>query len=148
VSPAPVVREVRSGARRTRWIALVLVILSVAITASWMAMKRMMRVEPTTVAELARGRTGRIEIALEVTGTRADATCDATMLEPDDAGGTAYHRTRWALHVGIDARTQVVMGQRSDLHTGAVAIARGTVQGDDIIDVDRIVVLTGQVTVR
>ena len=103
MSPAPVLREVSSGARRTRWIVLVVVIVGVAITGSWMAMKRMMRVAPATVAELARGRTGRIEIALEVTGTRADATCDATMLEPDDAGGTAYHRTRRAIHVGIDS---------------------------------------------
>ena len=59
-----------------------------------------------------------------------------------------YTRTATAVTVQSNRQTKIVMGKPADVHAGAVVHVTGTVQKDQVIAADQIVILTGYVKVQ
>jgi len=89
---------------------------------------------------------GEIEATLEVGGTPSEDVLQGTLLERQGDG--TYQRTKRTLNVRWRSDTPVVMGKKADVHRGAVIQIKGKSRLDRSVEAERIVILTGYVTVR
>ena len=89
-----------------------------------------------------------VTIALGVTALPSSDLLTGTLLERNADG--LYHRTGKTVQVRWQNSTSIVMGQRQDVHVGAILQVRGrtTASGGSVVDADEIVILTGAVTVQ
>jgi hypothetical protein len=112
------------------------------------AMGRMTMGTPTaSEAQVTASAAGdQLEIALEVTAAPDGGPFAATVLERSDQG--TYRRSSRALRVRWGSDTSLVMGRVNDIRPGAIVQARGRMGIDDLLEADRLVILTGSVVVR
>jgi hypothetical protein len=143
---------------RSRWLpktgrgwillGLVCVGLTLAVALPVYAMGRMMTgVRPISEGQLAASAVGdQVEVALEVTLVPDDGPVSATVLERGDQG--VYRRSARTLRVGWGPDTSLVMGRATDIRPGAIVQARGHMTPGELLEADRIVILTGTAVVR
>ena len=137
------------GTTRGRLIlGLVCAGLVLAVALPVYAMGRMMIGAPlASDAQLAAAAAGdQLEVALEVTAVPDEGPFAANLLERSDQG--TYHRSTRALRVRWGSETSLVMGRTSDVRPGAILQARGRMTIDDLLEADRLVILTGHAVVR
>jgi hypothetical protein len=70
----------------------------------------------------------------------------ANVLERADQG--TYHRSSRTLRVRWGSDTSLVMGRANNVQPGAILQARGHMAIDDLLEADRLVILTGNAVVR
>jgi hypothetical protein len=133
--------------RRYPWAILSVGLLTGMIIPVYLISNRMMSAKPMTEAEVAAvSLGGEVEATLEVTGTPSEGVLQGTLLERQ--GNGTYQRTNRTLSVRWRSDTPVVMGKKADVHRGAVIQIKGKSRSDRSVDAERIVILTGYVTVR
>ena len=99
---------------------------------------------PLTAAELAAATPGMsVNVALAVTGLPAPDRLDGEQLQADEAEPfSVFRRTEQKVHVRWSVATQFAMGEAADLQIGALVRVRGTLGESNLIDAERLVILT------
>jgi len=141
------------GRPRSRWILLTVVFvlaIGAALTLPGYFAAMMMGAPPASQAQLDAAAAGStVEVAFEVTATPSAGVLSGNFLERTTSG--VYQQTGRALTVHWQSgSTPIVMGQAHDVHAGAVLQVRGVTSSGrrDVVEANRIVVLTGSVKVR
>jgi len=107
----------------------------------------MLSARPVSEGQLASSAVGDlVEVALEVTLVHDDEPVTAIVLERSDQG--TYRRSGRTLRVHWGPDTSLVMGRATDIRSGAVVQARGRLAAGEVLEADRIVILTGNAAVR
>ncbi len=133
--------------RRYSWVLLGVGLLIGVLIPAYLISNRMMSAKPMTEAEVSLvSPGGEIEATLEVTGTPSEDVLQGTLLERQGDG--TYRPTKRILSVRWRSDTPVVMGKKADVHRGAVIQIQGKSRPDRSVDAERIVILTGYVTVH
>jgi hypothetical protein len=84
-----------------------------------------------------------VDVAIAVTELPAPDVLAGTLLEPDAAEPfNVYHRTEHLVRVRWTPATRIVMGEASDLVSGALVRARSTLSDDRALDAQSLVILT------
>jgi hypothetical protein len=86
-----------------------------------------------------------VKVMLELTQAPVGNTFAGTILE--DAGSSQFRVTAKSLRITLDAASRFVMGDRSNLGSGAVVQVSGRATGSGAVQAAQIVVLTGDVSV-
>ena len=89
---------------------------------------------------------GQVEVVFEITSMPSDKLLVGNFLEPASDG--AYRRTPDTLNITLATDTSIVMGQTSDVKPSAVIQIRGQRSDTHSLTAQRIVILTGYVTVQ
>jgi hypothetical protein len=112
------------------------------------AMSRMMTgARSASEAQMAVSAPGdQVEVAGEVTAALEDRLFVANVLERSDQG--TYRRSGRTFRVRWGSDTSLVMGRTSDVRPGAILQARGRLATGDLVEADRLVILTGNAAVR
>jgi hypothetical protein len=89
-----------------------------------------------------------VEVAFEIDAPSTSNVLAGPLLEEQSIG--TFERTSQPVRVQVTANTPIILGTPADLHPGAIVQVRGTLNGDGthLIVAQRIVVLTGYVTVQ
>jgi hypothetical protein len=117
---------------------------------SWSMLTTMMRPpHPESVAQLTKAKTTAVEIVVEVKALDGRGHFSAVLLAPATAGAN-YVRTNTPVQVALDRPIHYVMGSQADVVSGAIIDVRGSRESISPLTIlaDRIVVLSGNVTVR
>jgi hypothetical protein len=151
VPSTPRTRHGWFGTARRRWLILggllVVGLLAAVIVAVLASRMMMMGSAPDSAQRVAGATSGEhITAVLEVTTVSTDGLLLGRVLERRSE--TLYQRTDHILQMRWNADTPVVMGQPHDLITGAVFQVSGQMDAARILNADRIVILTGYVTVQ
>jgi len=133
--------------QRYPWAILIAAVLAIVMIPAYL-INRMMAATPTmTEAQVSAASPGaKIEATLEVTATPSDDLFQGTLLERQSDG--SYQHTRRTLSVRWRPDTSVVMGKKSDVHRGAVIQVNDKSRADGGVDAEKIVILSGYVTVK
>jgi hypothetical protein len=138
--------------RTVRTALLVMLAASVlgVIFMSWSSLRGMMRLPRSeSPAKLTETKTTAVDIVVEVKALDRRGQVSAVLLAPGTAPAS-YVRTKTPIQITPEQSMQYVMGSKADLVNGAVIDVRGTRQSISplTILVDRVVILSGNVTVR
>jgi archaellum component FlaG (FlaF/FlaG flagellin family) len=138
--------------RTVRTALLVILAASVlgVIFMSWSSLSEMMRLPRSeSSAKVTETKTTAVDIVVEVNALDRRGQVSAVLLVPGTAPAS-YIRTKTPIQIMPDRSIQYVMGSQSDLVNGAVIDVRGTRQSISPLTIlaDRVVVLSGNVTVR
>ena len=117
---------------------------------SWSSLSGMMRAPRSeSPAKLTDTKTTAVDIVVEVKARDRRGQVSAELLAPGTSP-TSYVRTKTPIQLTPDRTIRFVMGSQADLVNGAIIDVRGTRQSISplTILVDRVVVLSGNVTVR
>jgi hypothetical protein len=117
---------------------------------SWSTLTNMMRPPRSeSVAQLTDAKANPVEIVVEVKALDGLGHFSAVLLAPGSSGAS-YVRTKTVVHVTPGRSTGYVMGSQADVVSGAVIDVRGARASISPLTIlaDRIVVLSGNVTVR
>jgi hypothetical protein len=141
---------IAAATRRMRWvwsIVAAVVIGSIAVIV-WQAASRSvgMSVAVTSASTdaLVPGIQGKW--VLEISSVDPSGVARGIVL--DKKTETAYQRETARVTVYSDAQTRIVMGSLADMRAGAVVHVTGTLRPDRGIDAEKIVILSGYVTVQ
>ena len=138
------------GTARRRWLILagLLVIgLLAAIIVPVLVSRTMIGPAPDSVQRVAGATSGEhITAILEVTAVSTDGLLSGRVLERKSE--TLYQRTDHMLQIRWNADTPIVMGKPQDITTGAVFQVSGQLDAARILNADRIVILTGYVSIQ
>jgi hypothetical protein len=121
-----------------------------AVVISWSMLAGMMRPPRSeSMAQLTAARSTAVDLVVEVKALDGRGHVAALLLEPGSSAAS-YVRTKTAVEVTPDRSIQFVMGSQADLVNGAVIDVRGIRESVSPLTIltDRIVVLSGNVTVR
>jgi hypothetical protein len=86
------------------------------------------------------------KFVLDITEASSEGTITGKLLQKKTE--EIYTRTATAVTVRSNSQTKIVMGKPADVHGGAVVHITGTVQKDQVIAADQIVILTRYVKVQ
>ena len=145
-------RQTRAKGLRKRWpiivlVAILIVVGAVALTAAQGAFRNMMDASSLSKTQFdGIAASGQVEVVFEITSMPSDKLLVGNFLEPGSNG--VYRRTPEALNVTLTPDTSIVMGQTSDVKLGAVIQIRGQRSDTHSLTAQRIVILTGYVTVQ
>lgn len=89
---------------------------------------------------------GQAEVVVEITSMPSNTLLIATLVQADS--NSAYRRTSESLTITLSPGTNIVMGQASDVKLGAVLQIRGQRADAHSFNAQRIVILTGFVSVQ
>jgi hypothetical protein len=120
------------------------------IVMSWSMLTGIMRPPRSeSVTQLSDAKTTAADIVVEVRALDGRGRVSAVLLAPE-AASASYVRTKTVVLVVPERSMQFVMGSQADLVTGAIIDVRGTRTSISPLAIlaDRVVVLTGNVTVR
>jgi multisubunit Na+/H+ antiporter MnhB subunit len=121
-----------------------------AVVISWSMLSGMMRPPRSeSLTQLTEAKTTAVEIVVEVKAVDTGGQVSAVLLAPGPAGAN-YVRTNTVVKVTPDRSIRFVMGSQADLVNAAVIDVRGIRTSISPLSIlaDRIVVLSGNVTVR
>jgi hypothetical protein len=138
--------------RTIRTVLLVILAAGVlgVIFLSWSALSGMMRPPRSeSPAKLTDAKTTAVDIVVEVRARDSRGKVSAELLAPGTSPAS-YVRTKTPIQLTPGGSIQFVMGSQADLVNGAIIDVRGMRQSISplTILVDRVVVLSGNVTVR
>ncbi len=138
------------GTARRRWLILagLLVIgLLAAIIVPVLVSRTMIGPAPDSAQRVAGATSGEhITAVLEVTTVSTGGLLAGRVLERQSE--TLYQRTDHMLQIRWNADTPIVMGKPQDITTGAVFQVSGQLDAARILNADRIVILTGYVSIQ
>jgi hypothetical protein len=138
------------GTARRRWLilgGLLVVGLLAAVIVPVLVSRAMMGAAPDSAQRVAGATSGEhINAVLEVTTVSTDGLLSGWVLERQ--AETLYQRTDHILQMRWNADTPIVMGKPQDITTGAVFQVSGQLDAARILNADRIVILTGYVTIQ
>ena len=100
---------------------------------------------PMTWAQLQAAEPGdQVNVVVAVTEQPAPDLLGGLFLEADEAEPfSAFRRTPHPLRIRWTPATTFAMGEAADLQIGALVRARGPLLADDLVDAERLVILTG-----
>jgi hypothetical protein len=145
------------------WIALLVAIALLTLLAMRRSLGKAMRMttETTTSASPTRLKPGEAaKFVLQVTTVAGTANAGSSEVEGivlEKQTETFYRRTGSTVKIGFDPATPVVMGKIADVREGSVVFIKAkeaetkmgeTNKGEDRLQAEQIVILTGYVTVR
>ena len=140
----------KSNSPRSRWIALIIVVITVALFAVWSVGVRAMRMQTAAAAsesdQLANPLLGsQLKAVVELTSA-GDGGAEGFVL--DKLSENTYRRTKATLEIDFAPATKFVMGTSGDIRKGAVLHVTGTIAQNRRLQASRIVILTGYVSVN
>jgi hypothetical protein len=135
---------------RTVWfvlIALVALLFTFVVWKSGSVAKMMSAAAASDEQDFARSAVGSsAKFVLEIAEAGSEGKITGKLLQKKTE--EIYTRTATAVTVQSNRQTKIVMGKSADVHAGAVVHVTGTVQKDQVIAADQIVILTGYVKVQ
>jgi hypothetical protein len=144
--------DAKIAGRRARvvWfvlIALVALLFTFVVWKSGSMAKTMSAAAASDEQDFSRSAVGSsAKFVLEIADASSEGKITGKLLQKKTE--EIYTRTATAVTVQSNRQTRVVMGKPADVHAGAVVHITGTVQKDQVIAADQIVVLTGYVKVQ
>jgi hypothetical protein len=135
--------------RTTLLVILAAGVLGVIFMSWWMFTTMMRPPRSESMAQLTEVKTSAVEIVVEVKALDGRRHFSAILLAPGTSGAS-YVRTKTPVQVALDPSIRYVMGSQADVVNGAVIDVRGTREAISPLTIfaDRVVVLSGNVTVR
>ncbi len=144
--------DAKIAGRRARvvWfvlIALVALLFTFVVWKSGSMAKTMSAAAASDEQDFSRSAVGSsAKFVLEIADASSEGKITGKLLQKKTE--EIYTRTATAVTVQSNRQTRVVMGKPADVHAGAVVHITGTVQKDQVIAADQIVILTGYVKVQ
>ena len=138
----------RSRARR--WTVLGIAFVAVVLFALWTVGKRAMHMQTAAAAnsseQVMNAKAGsELKAVLQLTSV-GDGSAEGVVLEKE--GENAYRRTNQTMRVSFAKDASVVMGSMNNVSKDAVVHVTGTVGENQLLQLSRIVILTGYVSVH
>jgi hypothetical protein len=135
---------------RTVWsvlIALVALLFTFVVWKSGSMAKMMSAAAASDKQAFSRSAVGSsAKFVLEIAEASSEGKITGKLLQKKTE--EIYTRTATAVTVQSNSQTKIAMGKPGDVHAGAVVHVTGTVQKDQVIAADQIVILTGYVKVQ
>jgi hypothetical protein len=135
---------------RTVWfvlIALVALLFTFVVWKSGSTAKMMSAAAASDGQDVSRSAVGSsAKFVLEIAEASSEGKITGKLLQKKTE--EIYTRTATAVTVRSNSQTKIVMGKPADVHAGAVVHVTGTVQKDQVIAADQIVILSGYVKVQ
>jgi malate/lactate dehydrogenase len=135
---------------RTVWfvvIALVALLFAFVVWKSASMAKMMSTAAASDMQDFSRSAVGSsAKFVLEIAEASSEGKIRGKLLRKKTE--EIYTRTATAVTAQSNSQTKIVMGNPADVHAGAVVHVTGTVQKDQVIAADQIVILTGYVKVQ
>jgi putative AlgH/UPF0301 family transcriptional regulator len=144
--------DAKIAGRRARvvWfvlIALVALLFTFVVWKSGSMAKTMSAAAASDEQDFSRSAVGSsAKFVLEIADASSEGKITGKLLQKKTE--EIYTRTATAVTVQSNRQTKIVMGKPADVHAGAVVHITGTLQKDQVIAADQIVVLTGYVKVQ
>jgi hypothetical protein len=144
--------DAKIAGRRARvvWfvlIALVALLFTFVVWKSGSMAKTMSAAAASDEKDFSRSAVGSsAKFVLEIADASSEGKITGKLLQKKTE--EIYTRTATAVTVQSNRQTKIVMGKSADVHAGAVVHVTGTVQKDQVIAADQIVILTGYVKVQ
>jgi hypothetical protein len=141
----------RTAVRRARtgWfvaIALVALLFTFVVWKSGSMAKMMSAAAASDDQDFSRSAVGSsAKFVVEIASASAEGKMTGKLLEKKTE--EIYIRTATAVTAQSNRQTKIVMGKAADVHAGAIVHVTGTVQKDQVVAANQIVILTGYVKV-